>query len=155
MAAQLIGKQYVTQIDVSDVTRSAITAALNDFSACQASNENEFQDWLRGLLINDLLHKVRLLNQSKHDIQREASLSSLGEFQAEPVSPSSELAKQEDEQRLFRALETLSEPDQQVIRLRNQDKLKFAEIGEIMNQTKDSARMLWTRAVKKLAKKIH
>lgn len=149
-ASRLLGKKYSKLLDVSDLVQGAVIRALRDFSNCRASNELEFKAWLRKLLTNYARNQVRYLKQAKRDIGREKSLSHFGSIADRQLSPLAQVTKKEDEQRLLVALKKLSKLDQQVVQLRNQERLMFAEIGKIMNRSEDSARMLWNRAIRKL-----
>lgn len=152
IAHQLIGREYSNRLDESDLVQSAIVGALNDFSACRATNELEFKAWLRKLLTHDVMNELRFLRQAKRDIGKESPISNLNELSDKQNSPSSHVVAAEDRQRLLTAISKLSNQDQEVIRYRNQDKLAFSEIGKLMSRSEDSARMLWTRAISKLAK---
>lgn len=152
IANQLIGAKYAKRLDASDVVQSAIIGALDDFSGCRAANETEFKAWLRQLLVHDVMNKLRYLNREKRDISRETAISDFGKLRGNQASPEEVLVAKENVSRLNEALEKLLEPERQVIVLRNQEKLRFAEIGRRMSRSEDAARMLWTRSIQKLAK---
>ena len=152
LASQLIGRKYLNRLEVSDLVQCAVIGAFNDFPSCRAANEVEFKAWLRRLLINDTMNQVRFLKQTKRDIGRELPDSDLAKIADSQLPPDAIVAKEEDVNRLVSVMEKLSEKDQRVIRLRSQENLKFAEIGTLMDRSEDSARMLWVRAIKKLAK---
>jgi RNA polymerase sigma factor (sigma-70 family) len=60
----------------------------------------------------------------------------------------------EEQMRLEAALRQLSPRHEQVIRLRNEPKLSFAEVGIALSCSEDAAQKLWTRAIKQLTQKL-
>src|SRR5690606_24943086 len=92
------------------------------------------------------------------DIRKEGRLRNAtadGEsFQLEPCgdepTPSAVLAGLEEQLELAEAIEQLPEDYQEVILLRNLQRLPFDEVAHRMNRSRPAAQMLWTRAIKKL-----
>jgi len=68
------------------------------------------------------------------------------------MSPEDEAELAEEKVRLLGAIEKLKPDQQSVIRMRHEEKLTFAEIGERMNRSPDAVRMTWNRAIDELAK---
>ncbi len=69
-------------------------------------------------------------------------------------SPSTAAALKEQEKQLHRAIETLSEIEREVIKLRNWQRLSFVEIGQRTQRSADAARKLWSRAIVRLQKEM-
>ena len=65
-------------------------------------------------------------------------------------SPSAPLHRAESEQTLARLLSALPDDYREVLRLRHQEGLDFAEIGARMGRSSGAVRMLWLRSVKQL-----
>ena len=61
----------------------------------------------------------------------------------------------EEFQRLEEAIQQLPPRYEQVIRLRNELKLSFAEVAVAMSCSPDAAQKLWTRAVKQLSRTLN
>ncbi len=53
-------------------------------------------------------------------------------------------------QRLQQALRQLSPDHEAVIRLRNWERLSFAEIGQRLGRSEEAAKKLWARAITRL-----
>lgn len=155
LTGQYLGNKYQGRLSVSDIVQSAIVEAFNDFNSCRAQTEAEFKSWLRRLLINDIVNKIRFVKQDLRDVRRENPDAEPGDLPGKEPSPASKLVQAEEESRLIEAMSTLSDEDQQVIRLRSKEKLPFAEIGKQMERSEDAARMLWTRAIQRLAKVLN
>ncbi|MFP6762595.1 MAG: sigma-70 family RNA polymerase sigma factor, partial [Planctomycetaceae bacterium] len=65
-------------------------------------------------------------------------------------SPSQVLARREQEIEVADALSTLPDDYQEIIVLRNLQRLPFDEIAERMDRSRPACQMLWMRALKKL-----
>lgn len=152
LAQQYLGYKYHARIGHSDLVQSAIISALVDFSSCRAKSLEEFKAWLRRILVNDIMNKVRDITRGKRDIRKELPGSRAEGLVDDAKSPESKAIEGEDVRRLQVGMQQLTNDQQVVIRLRNQEKLDFPEIGQRMNRSSDSARMLWNRSIQKLAK---
>ena len=64
------------------------------------------------------------------------------------------MVAQEQGEALARAMERLPPDYRQVLALRHEQKLTFAQIGEQMQRSANAARMLWLRAVERLQKEM-
>jgi len=70
-----------------------------------------------------------------------------GPASREGKSPSSQARARECDEALERALAQLPEEYREIIRLRNYERLSFAEAGECMARSAEAARKLWGRAI--------
>jgi len=75
------------------------------------------------------------------------------EIRGPDKSPSGELILSEEVTRVETLLDSMEKDDQTVIQLRDFDGMEFSEIGERMQRSPDAARMLYHRAVERLATK--
>lgn len=137
LAARTIQDDSQPELSVSVVAQSTIGDACKRLGICQAAGEEEFKAWLRQILIHDILSRQGNLNQPNSGVSDEMLFEGRHE---------------EGERILVSAIEKLPADYQQVIRLRHQNKLTFAEIGKRMNLTGKAARVLWNRAVEELSK---
>ena len=65
-------------------------------------------------------------------------------------TPSQEFLQLDTELRVTAALSELPEDYQEVILLRNLQRLPFGEVAERMNRSRPAVQMLWMRAIRKL-----
>ena len=65
-------------------------------------------------------------------------------------TPSQLVMQRENEIQLAEAVSRLDEDYQEVILLRNVQRLSFNEVAERMDRSRPAAQMLWLRALKKL-----
>ena len=65
------------------------------------------------------------------------------------------MVRREQEIEVSEALATLPEAYQEVIVLRNLQRLPFDEVAERMGRSRPATQMLWMRALKKLQAQLH
>ena len=113
--------------------------------------------------MNNLLRAVEQhVKAAKRDVRREVSLDRArdrGDHSAAAMgtllphvgdSPSASIQRRESAQTLSEMLAELPEDYREVIRLRHQEGLDFAAIGEQMGRSSGAVRMLWLRSIKRL-----
>ena len=70
------------------------------------------------------------------------------------LTPSSEAVAREEARRLRDALAKLSTDHQQVLKLRNWERLSFTEIASHMDRSETAVKKLWGRAVEALKREM-
>jgi RNA polymerase sigma-70 factor, ECF subfamily len=147
-----------TRTDASDLVQQTLMEAHRGFDEFRGGTEAEWFAWLKQILCHNFHDFIRREKADKRDIRKEGRLRTAtaeGEsFQFEPCgdepTPSAVLAGLEEQLELAEAIEQLPEDYQQVILLRNLQRLPFDEVAHRMNRSRPAAQMLWTRAIKKL-----
>ncbi|MEM8681590.1 MAG: sigma-70 family RNA polymerase sigma factor [Planctomycetota bacterium] len=137
----------------SDLVQNTLAKAVERFDGFEG-NEKALLAWLRRILSNEIIDLRRALHTDKRDIRRESvdpnrPASRLGVVDPDQT-PGSQAALMEDIGRLKSALRQLSHDHEEVIRMRNWERLSFAEIGQRMGRSEDAAKKLWGRALAKL-----
>lgn len=146
----------------SDVVQQTITEAWQSIGEFRGQSDAELRGWLKRILVNNIRDATRKYRDcAKRGVAREVPLNGEGsknalieQIPAADKSPSACAAVQEDLSRLKEAISELPPHYAEVIRLRNLDDLPFGEIGRQLCLTADSARKLWERAVRRLAKEL-
>lgn len=139
----------------SDLVQETFLEAHRDFARFEGTTHAEVLAWLRRILLNNLSNfRRRYAASEKRQIRREISLDSTGSqdeakrsLAVEGSSPSSHVAAKEKSADLDRALEGLPIDYREVILLRHEQGLSFAEVGQLMNRSAEAARKLWARAI--------
>ncbi|MCA9054418.1 MAG: sigma-70 family RNA polymerase sigma factor [Planctomycetaceae bacterium] len=150
-----------TKVDASDLVQQTLLEAHRGFQEFRGVSEGEWLAWLRMILTHNAQDFVRRYRQTeKRAVRREVSLDAplpglSASFRREPVdadseTPSQLLSRQEQEIALANAIGQLSPDHQEVIILRNLQRLPFDEVAERMNRSRPAAQMLWMRAIKRL-----
>lgn len=139
----------------SDVVQEAYLAAFLGLGHFEDRGDGSFERWLRGILDKKIADEVRRFQRGKRDPRREVRLDSRSDAAVPPraktASPSSVAAAAEEGGALRAVLAGLPEDYRTVIRLVHEDGLSLAEAGRLMDRSPDAARMLYSRAVAKVA----
>ncbi len=147
------------KVDSSDLVQQTMLEAHRDFDRFQGRSEQEWLGWLRKILAHNVADFVRhYRGTAKRQVRREvpfrdpAASNAFGapEPAAADATPSQELARLDDELRVSAALARLTPDYQEVIMLRNLQRLSFNEVAEQMDRSRPAVQMLWMRAIKKL-----
>jgi RNA polymerase sigma-70 factor (ECF subfamily) len=156
-----LGQELQGKVGASDLVQETFLEAQRDFPGFQGKTEAEFHAWLRQILLHNLANAGRCFCRTeKRDVHREVPLNgSRAGVHFHPVSqvesPRGEVIAREEAERLVQAIARLPERCQEVIRLRQQQNLPFAEIGNAMNLTAEAARKLWSRAIDQLRRELN
>jgi RNA polymerase sigma-70 factor (ECF subfamily) len=148
------------KVDASDLVQQTLLEAFRDFDRFEGCSEQEWLAWLRRILahnVSDFIRRYR--GTAKRQVRREVSFRDLSDTglkhgAPEPIAPggtpSQEFLRIESELRVAAALAELSPEYQEVIVLRNLQRLAFNEVAERMGRSRPAVQMLWMRAIKKL-----
>ena len=151
IAEKEVPAYLLARFDSSDVVQETLLKAYHHFDQFAGQTDAEFVGWMRGILLNQIVDTIRHHGRQIRDLARDRSMPP--GLECEKSFTASDLVqKQELSDRLLRALKSMPEDYQNVLRLRHEQGLGFPEIGQQMQRTADAARMLWGRAVVRLAK---
>lgn len=152
------------KVDASDVVQQTMLEAHRDFERFEGATEKEWVAWLKRILAHNVADFIRQYRgTAKRQQRREvrfrdpaATQSAFGvpEPAAPGDTPSQEFIKLDDEFRVAAALATLSPDYQEVIVLRNLERLPFNDVAERMGRSRPAVQMLWMRAIRKLQEAV-
>ncbi len=151
------------KVDASDLVQETMLEAFRDFDRFDGRTEQEWLAWLRRILSHNAADFVRhYRGTAKRAVGREVSFRDPADSQApgaaEPAAdqptPSQEFLQLDTELRVTAALSELSPDHQEVILLRNLQRLSFNEVAERMGRTRPAVQMLWMRAIRKLQESL-
>jgi RNA polymerase sigma-70 factor (ECF subfamily) len=148
------------KVDASDLVQQTMLEAHCDFERFQGDSERQLLAWLRKILLHNVADFVRhYRGTAKRQVRREVPFANRAESgppagapepAAPGASPSQEFLRRDNELRLMDALERLPPDYQEVILLRNLQRLPFNEVAEQMGRSRPAVQMLWKRAIDKL-----
>ncbi len=153
------------KVDASDVVQQTMLEAHRDFERFSGDSEKEWLGWLRRILSHNVSDFVRhYRGTAKRQQRREVPIRRAGSeiigtagVQEPPDrdgTPSQQLMRMDDELCVAAAIAEMPEDYQEVIMLRNFQRLPFAEVAEQMNRSRPAVQMLWMRAIKRLQEAI-
>jgi RNA polymerase sigma-70 factor (ECF subfamily) len=160
MARSLIAQALRGHLDPSDLVQETFLKAQREFPQFAGSGEPELVAWLRKILARSLANLAEHHRAGRRDHRRQTSLeaaldrssAALHRALAAPVSsPSARASRREEAVRLADALERLPADYREVFVLRNLDHLPFEQVAAKMGRTSGAVRMLWGRALVRLA----
>jgi len=147
------------KVDASDLVQQTMLEAHRDFERFQGASEKQWLAWLRKILSHNAADFVRhYRGTAKRQARREVGFRDPADSAApgapEPaapgVTPSQEFLQLDNQLRVTAAMAQLSEDYQEVIVLRNLQRLPFGEVAGRMGRSRPAVQMLWMRAIKKL-----
>ena len=144
-----------SKVGSSDIVQESLLSAHRNFEQFEGVTKAQLMAWLRKIALNDVFQACRTYKETKkRSVSRERQINFQSSIAFPLVdkfhTPKSTAIAAEEAELLNRAIETLPEDYQQVLKLRNWQQLGFEEIGKIMGRKKDAVRKTWTRAVLKL-----
>ncbi len=156
-----LGTGVQSKVDASDIVQQTLLEAYRDFSNFRGQSEAEWIGWLRQILRRNLLNAIRhYRGTAKRAVAKEIRYDPAGDpnrstgirqLADDVETPSKSVIRKENEMIVADALTQLSQDHQQVIVLRNLQKLPFDEVAQQMNRSRPATQMLWMRAIEKLA----
>jgi RNA polymerase sigma-70 factor (ECF subfamily) len=148
------------KVDASDLVQETMLEAYRDFARFQGRTEQEWLAWLKRILAHNAADFVRRYRgTAKRRAGREVAFrnpadSSMAGGAPEPaapcVTPSQEFLRIDAELRVTAALADLPADYQEVIVLRNLERLPFSEVAERMDRSRPAVQMPWMQAIRKL-----
>ena len=154
MADEELGSDLKVKVSPSDVVQESYLEVKRDFCHFEGSTREEFQAWLRRVMLNNIANVVRAFRDTgKRDVARESNPA--GEFgrngtalaDANTLTASKMMLKNEQLETLRLAMAKLPQQYQEIIRLRNYERANFEALGKHFTRTPEAARKLWARAI--------
>jgi RNA polymerase sigma-70 factor (ECF subfamily) len=148
------------KVDSSDLVQQTLLEAHRGFAEFRGESEAEWLAWLRRILChnaNDFVRQYR--GAAKRHAGREVPLQApagdstyayVREPQDSGESPSELIARHEQELQMAELIASLSADYQEVILLRNLQRLPFDEVARRMDRSRPAVQMLWMRALRAL-----
>lgn len=159
-----LNRRLHAKVDPSDLVQQSMLEAHNGFSDFQGRTPQDWLAWLKQIVQHNAIDMDKhYRGAGRRDIRKERVMSgadsSMNQSRWSPIdpgpSPSQLLVSAERELCLAAAIDTLPDDYQQVIVLRNLERLPFDQIAERMNRTRGACQMLWMRAVDQLRAQLN
>jgi RNA polymerase sigma-70 factor, ECF subfamily len=147
------------KVDASDLVQETMLEACRDFERFEGRTEQEWLAWLRKILAHNAADFVRRYRgTAKRAAGREVPFRDPADSHtpgapepaAPQLTPSQEFLQLDTELRVAATLSELPADYQEVIMLRNLQRLSFNEVAQRMDRSRPAVQMLWMRAIRKL-----
>jgi len=152
------------KVDYSDVVQQTLLEAHRGLEHFRGTTDGEWLAWLRRIVQTNAADFVRrYATAGKRRAAREVSLDQrVGDdsqgFVRDPSdpgqTPSQIVLRREQELEISQAVSRLPEDYQEVIILRNLERLPFDEIARRLGRSRPAVQMLWMRALRKLQETV-
>jgi RNA polymerase sigma-70 factor (ECF subfamily) len=158
-ANKAVGSELRVKVAPSDLVQETMIAAVENFDQFRGTSERELLAWLTKILSYRIVDAARKFRRQKVDVAREVSMDDEArQIELSIVdgngSPSALVAMQEEERRLTEAMNSLPAELAELVRLRNWEKMTFAEIGAKIGLSESGARKRWGEAIRQLRQRI-
>ncbi|MGQ0614419.1 MAG: RNA polymerase sigma factor [Planctomycetaceae bacterium] len=139
----------------SDIVQDTLLAAFRDLERFESAGPGSFARWLDAILEHKAQDFVRRELRGRRTVARETGrVSAIQPVDPRP-SPSSAAALGERAARLRAAIASLEGDQRTVVELVHQRGKTFVEAGRLMDRSADAARMLYARAVTRIATEMN
>lgn len=158
-----LGGDLRAKLGASDVVQHSMLEVHHDFSRFTGQTEQEFRCWITRLVERNLIDVARQFRHTqRRDVARERPIQpdratsdrTVQQLVAKEGTASRIARQQEEDQALAKAVQQLSQRQQQVIELRHRQTLSFAQIADQLQITEVAARKTWSRAVEQLRRHL-
>ena len=152
------------KIGVSDVVQETLLRAQKKLPDFRGESRNQLFGWVRKILLHHIADvRKAYRGTDKRRVDREVALNhimdasgdALVQLAVDTATPGRGAVAAEELAKLKAAISSLSDEQRMVLTLRTWERLPFAEVGQRMGRSPDSARMLWSRAVKELTRQLN
>ena len=157
VARQRLDPALQGKVSPSDVVQQTFLEAQRDLSGFHGDREDELLAWLCRILVNNMTNASRSQQTEMRDVAREVPFpgagsdsDAAGDLARDTPSPSARAMAREEADALEKGMAGLSDNYRAALRLRYQEGLTFAQIGEKLGCSAEAARKLWARAVHQL-----
>ncbi len=160
VARTQVGTWMQAKVDASDLVQQTLLDMHRGLSDFRGETEGEWLAWLRKILKHNAQDFVRRYGGTqKREARREVPLErgtpgQSEKFRLDPQdpgeSPSQLVVRRERELTIAQALTQLPGDYQEIIELRNLQRLPFEDIAERLGRSRGAVQMLWMRALRKL-----
>jgi RNA polymerase sigma-70 factor (ECF subfamily) len=160
LADEELGSAIKVKASASDLVQDSFLEAKRDFRQFTGQSTEEFQAWLRRLMLNNVANVIRSFQGTeKRDISKETPASRCDLYGTRPLAGESKTASSIVMQNelldvLQLAIQKLPGHYQDVIQWRNYDRASFEDIGTRLERSAEAARKLWVRAVELLQQEL-
>jgi len=152
-----MGKELRSKLESMDITQDALLCALGSLESFTYKNEGDFLRWLSVIAENRLRDNLDRLHADKRDIRREVQLGeprgnteskiNIPPLAIDATTPSVIMSREEELERLEKAIDKLKPEYREVIVLTKVEGLSYKETADKLGKTSEAVRKLIPRAM--------
>ncbi len=152
-----MGRELRSKLESVDLAQEALLSALGDIKNFTYKNEGDFLRWLSTIAENRLRDKLDKFHADKRDIRKEVPLGKHGPNTAngfaedhlpvEATTPSVIMSRQEELEKLEKAIDKLKPEYKEVIVLTKIEGLSYTEAADRLGKSSEAVRKLVSRSM--------
>lgn len=144
-----MGPSLRARLESRDILQASLLKAFAGLEQAQGEDGTSLMAWLAAIAENEIRDQAAYHRRQRRDVGREVPLEGEGTppLARRVRSALSRMVAGEEEQRLERALESLTAQHREVILLRKLEELTYPEIARRLGKSPDACRMLYARAM--------
>ncbi len=161
MVAARMDRGMAGRVDASDIVQETLIEAHRRLGDYIKDGPMPFHLWLRQIAKDRLIDAHRRHRAQRRDVGREQPLAVAGRADQSSLdlaaqlcdmelTPAANALRKELEARFWSALDTLDEPDREIVLLRHQEQLGNGEVAELLGLSPAAAGMRYLRAIRRL-----
>jgi RNA polymerase sigma-70 factor (ECF subfamily) len=140
-----MGRALRAELESRDILQSVMLKAFQKLQ--QVQDPGALMGWLSKVAENEIRDRVDYLHRQQRDAAVRAPLEDVADVPAPVRQALSQAIMNEELERLERALESLPDPQREIIILRKLEELTFPEIAARLGKSGDACRMQFARAM--------
>jgi RNA polymerase sigma-70 factor (ECF subfamily) len=141
-----LGRSLRAHVESRDILQAVLLKSFPRLS--QVENPDHVMGWLARMADHEIRDRIDYLSRQRRDVARKVPIEEHAEQIPAPVRQAlSQAIENERAEHLERALESLTEPQRDLIVLRKLHELTFAEIGVRLGKSEDACRVAFARAM--------
>ncbi|MGN6135227.1 MAG: sigma-70 family RNA polymerase sigma factor [Aureliella sp.] len=150
LSSRRVSRRLATKVSSSEVTQITLANAAERFEDFRGETVEQFRAWLCAILQNEITdHSRRFLTSQCRAMARETSLRR--DIAEEPGRrPSQICSANEQVAKLLEAVDCLPDELREIVRMRYQQNMTFAEIANSLGLPAATARRRWLQAVEQI-----
>jgi RNA polymerase sigma-70 factor (ECF subfamily) len=155
MVRRRLAPALASRIDPEDVLNEAFLQARQRWQSFKQGSMSAYP-WLYRITLDCLLQAWRRETRERRDVRDdlpwpEQSSVQIGLGLVHPgTSPTGAAVREEMRQHMKQVLDLLREKDREILRMRHEDELTFAEAGEVLGVSENAATVRYIRALQRL-----
>lgn len=150
-----LGARLRRRLESRDILQATLMRAFHGLHRFDGEGSGSFIAWLGAVAQAEICDQADFHRRRRRELAREETLDSrLDVVDRQVRSEVSRLQLARDLERLAEAVDGLAGDQREVVLLRSFEELPFKEVGVRMGRSADACRMLYARALAKLALRI-
>lgn len=152
-----MGNELRSKMQSMDIVQDALLGGFRDLESFTYRNEGDFLRWMSKIVENKIRDNIDKLHAQKRDIRREIPLNNNRQSEddgpgrifgpIDSTTPSIIMSRNEELDRLEKAMKKLKQEYQQVIIMTKMEGLSQKHVAEKLGKSPDAVRMLLSRAL--------